>query len=94
MKAEIGDFLVVKGSAAKHHDHRALITEVRSADGSPPYVVRWLDDDRVATVFPGPDAIVVTAQEQREADDRQLFRIERVQHGIARSAGNHDHRRR
>lgn len=51
MKAEIGDFLVVKGSAAKHHDHRALITEVRSADGSPPYVVRWLDDDRVATVF-------------------------------------------
>jgi hypothetical protein len=39
-------------------------------DGSPPYVVRWLATCHVATVFPGPDAIVVTPEEQQAADER------------------------
>jgi hypothetical protein len=47
-----------------------VITEVRSADGSPPYVVRWLANDHIATVYPGPDALVVTAAEQEAADAR------------------------
>jgi len=47
-----------------------VITEVRSPDGSPPYVVRWLHNDQVATVFPGPDALVVPAGEQQAADAR------------------------
>jgi hypothetical protein len=47
---------------------------VRSADGSPPYVVRWLHSDHVATVYPGPDAVVVTAAEQEAADARARSR--------------------
>jgi Domain of unknown function (DUF1918) len=70
MQANVGDFLVVKGTTVEQHEHRGVITEVRSADGAPPYVVRWLSNDHVATVYPGPDAIVVTAAEQRAADAR------------------------
>jgi hypothetical protein len=51
-------------------DQGGLITEVHSADGSPPYVVRWLATGHVATVFPGPDAIVVTPEQQEAADER------------------------
>jgi hypothetical protein len=68
MKAKVGDFLEVKGTTVEQHDQRGVITEVRGADGSPPYVVRWLSTDHVATVYPGPDAIVVTAAEQEAAD--------------------------
>jgi hypothetical protein len=70
MKAKVGDFLVVKGTTVEQHDHRGVITEVRTPDGSPPYVVRWLANDHVTTVYPGPDAIVVTAAEQEAADAR------------------------
>ncbi|RBQ12196.1 hypothetical protein DP939_44190 [Spongiactinospora rosea] len=35
-----------------------VIVEVRNADGSPPYTVRWLDQGHLALVFPGPDARV------------------------------------
>ena len=70
MKAKVGDLLVVKGTTVERHDQRAVITEVRSDDGSPPYVVRWLADDHIATVYPGPDALVVTAAEQAAADAR------------------------
>ena len=34
---------------------------MRSADGSPPYVVRWLVTGHEATVYPGCDAVVETA---------------------------------
>jgi hypothetical protein len=70
MKAKVGDFLVVKGTTVEQHDQRGVITEVRSADGSPPYVVRWLSTDHVSTVYPGPDAVVVTPAEQEAADER------------------------
>ena len=63
MKAKVGDFLVVMGTTIEMADHRAVITEVRSADGSPPYVVRWLSSDHIATVYPGSDAVVVAASE-------------------------------
>jgi hypothetical protein len=70
MKAKVGDYLVVKGTTVEQHDRRGVITEVRSADGSPPYVVRWLSSDHTATVYPGPDALVVTPAEQEAADAR------------------------
>ncbi len=79
MKAKAGDWLVVKGAAVDRPDHRGLITEVHSSDGSPPYVVRWLDTGHVATVFPGPDAVVVTAKEQKAADERAQHRFGAVQ---------------
>ena len=83
MKAEVGDWLVTKGLTIDQHEPRGLITEVHSDDGSPPYVVHWLDSGHIATVFPGPDAIVVTAAEQRAADERAKQRFAAVQAGIA-----------
>jgi Domain of unknown function (DUF1918) len=70
MKANVGDWLVIKGTTTERSDQRGLITEVHSADGSPPYVVRWLATGHLATVVPGPDAIVVTPEQQEAADER------------------------
>lgn len=83
MKAKVGDWLVIKGTTIDRPDQRGLITEVHSSDGSPPYVVRWLETDHEATVFPGPDAVVVTAKEQEEADERAQHRFGAVQSAIA-----------
>ncbi len=85
MKANVGDWLVIKGSVVDRPDQRGLITEVHSSDGSPPYVVRWLDTDHIATVFPGPDAIVVTAEEQKAADERARHRFGVIQSTIQRN---------
>ena len=74
MKAEVGDYLVIKGTTVAQPDQRGLITEVRSTDGSPPYVVQWLATSHVATVFPGPDALVVTSAELEDADERARAR--------------------
>ena len=82
MKAKVGDWLVMKGTTTERHDQRGLITEVHSEDGSPPYVVRWLATDHKATVYPGSDAIVVTAEEQEEADERARARLAAVQSTI------------
>jgi hypothetical protein len=64
MKAKVGDFLVVKGTTVEQHDQRGVITEVRSADGSPPYVVRWLATRPRRYRVSGPDALIVTPAEQ------------------------------
>ena len=61
MKAHVGDYLVVKGTTTERHEQHAEIIEVRSQDGSPPYVVRWLVNGHETTVDPGCDAVVVTA---------------------------------
>lgn len=82
MKANVGDWLVMKGTTTELSDKRGLITEVRSADGSPPYVVRWLDSEHEATVYPGSDAVVVTAAEQEVAGERVQSRVESVQNAI------------
>ena len=82
MKANVGNWLVIKSGTIGHRDLRGLITEVMSQDGEPPYRVRWLDTDEEATVFPGPDAIVVTAAEQKAADERARSRIAAMQAAI------------
>lgn len=64
MKTKPGDWLVVKGPVVDHGGRRGLIVSVRHEDGTPPYVVRWQDNDREALVFPGPDAHVVTAEDE------------------------------
>jgi hypothetical protein len=83
MKAKVGDWLVIKGGTIGRRDLRGLITEVQSSEGEPPYQVRWLDTDERATVFPGPDAIVVTAAEQKAADKRARSRFAAMQAAIA-----------
>ncbi len=87
MKATTGDWLVIKGTTIDRPDQRGLITEVHSPDGSPPYVVRWLETGHTATVFPGPDALVVTAEDQKAADQRAQSRIGAVQSAITKTGG-------
>jgi hypothetical protein len=56
MKAKIGDRLVLEGTHVGDRRRRGIIVSVRNEDGSPPYTVKWLDDDHEALVFPGADA--------------------------------------
>ena len=86
MKAQVGDWLVIKGTTLDKADQRGLIEEVHSADGSPPYVVRWIANDHVATVFPGPDALIVTPEEQQAAYERGRSRAASVQASITHKA--------
>ncbi|MEV5572838.1 DUF1918 domain-containing protein [Spirillospora sp. NPDC052269] len=57
MKAMVGDRLHIHRNAVGVTDTEAEIIEVRGDDGAPPYVCRF-PDGHVATVFPGPDAVV------------------------------------
>lgn len=61
MRAHPGDMLIVEGQTVGHHARRATILEVRSPDGSPPYLVRW-DDGHEALTFPGPDAHIAPGE--------------------------------
>jgi hypothetical protein len=61
MRAKAGDWLVVHSRHVDEEVREGLILEVPHADGSPPYVVRWLDDEHRAVVFPGSDARVLPA---------------------------------
>jgi len=56
MKAHRGDRLILEGTRVGDQRRIGIITELRHADGTPPYVVRWLDTGHEALVFPGPDA--------------------------------------
>ncbi|WP_326822184.1 DUF1918 domain-containing protein [Streptosporangium sp. NBC_01639] len=56
MKADIGDRLVVESTHLGEPRRIGVITALHHPDGSPPYEVRWLDQDHEALVFPGPDA--------------------------------------
>ncbi|MGY1735052.1 DUF1918 domain-containing protein [Geodermatophilus sp. SYSU D00684] len=56
MRAQVGDWLVVHGRRLDDGHRRGLVLAVPHADGSPPYLVRWLDDGRTGLVHPGPDA--------------------------------------
>jgi Domain of unknown function (DUF1918) len=51
MKAHVGDQLMTEGSDGPRV---CLIIGLHHADGSPPYVVRWLADRHIALMFPGP----------------------------------------
>jgi hypothetical protein len=60
MKASVGDRLHVHGKIVGAHDKFAEITEVRGADGSPPYLVRF-SDGHESLIYPGPDCVVEQA---------------------------------
>ena len=51
MKARVGDRLITEGSGRQR---ACVIISLHNADGSPPYVVRWLADGHIALMFPGP----------------------------------------
>lgn len=64
MKAEVGDWVVIEGVTLGVPTRRGQVVELRHPDGSPPYLVHWLDTGKRTLVFPGPDGHVVTAEEE------------------------------
>jgi Domain of unknown function (DUF1918) len=59
MYAEVGDQLAVGGE----HERIGLIIRVPHADGTPPYVVKWLATGHIAMVMPGQFARVIRTQQ-------------------------------
>ncbi len=58
MNARVGDRIVLEGVHVGDPRRVGIVTELRHEDGTPPYVVRWLDTGREALIFPGPEARV------------------------------------
>jgi Domain of unknown function (DUF1918) len=62
MRARVGDRLVVGD------DRIGEVVGVPSADGSPPYIIRWLKDGHIAMVLPDRYARIVPAGEPAVSD--------------------------
>jgi hypothetical protein len=60
MKANVGDRLVVEGTRVGQTRRVGEIIALRREDGTPPYVVRWLDGHE-GLFFPGSDSRVEAA---------------------------------
>ncbi|MFG2177724.1 DUF1918 domain-containing protein [Streptomyces abikoensis] len=58
MRAHLGDRLVVESPTTGATKRDGEIVGLRHTDGTPPYDVRWSDNDKVTLVYPGPDAHV------------------------------------
>jgi hypothetical protein len=58
MFARKGDRIVIRGQHVGNPVRDAEVLEVKHADGSPPYLVRWSDTGHEALFFPGTDAYV------------------------------------
>ena len=61
------DWLLVHSRVLDQPVRAGQVVEVTHADGSPPYVVHWLDDERTSVVFPGSDAVITSAPPSRTA---------------------------
>jgi uncharacterized protein DUF1918 len=61
MRAQVGDRLVVG------HDRVGLVIGVPAADGSPPYVVKWLKGGNIALVQPDHYSRIIPAGEPAAA---------------------------
>jgi hypothetical protein len=71
MKAQIGDRVVVEGTNLGDRRRVGVVVRLRHPDGTPPYVVRWLDDDHESLMFPGPTTHV-EHQAHSEDDQRKV----------------------
>jgi hypothetical protein len=68
MHAAIGDTLVIEGTYSGTPRRLGVITGLRHPDGSPPYMVRWLDSEHETLVFPGPDSRIITEGDKDHKD--------------------------
>lgn len=57
MRAAPGDRIVLAASQVGHPTRDGEVIEVRGADGSPPYLVRW-SDGAEGLLFPGPGSVL------------------------------------
>jgi hypothetical protein len=68
MRAQVGDLLIADGAES----HRVCeIIRLNHADGSPPYVVRWLSDGHIALMYPGRYARLVPQAGGKGHHDRR-----------------------
>lgn len=67
MQARAGDIILLRGGTG-HQARRALVVEVQGKSGEPPYLVRWIDDERETLFFPGAGC-TVEAVDGRAHDD-------------------------
>lgn len=58
MIAHVGDRIILEGTHLGDARRVGVVVSVARPDGSPPYQVRWLDDDRTTLIFPGAEAHV------------------------------------
>jgi hypothetical protein len=62
MRARVGDQLVVGA------DRVGEVVGVPSADGSPPYIIKWLKDGHIAMVLPDQYSRIAAAGETASTD--------------------------
>ncbi|ATY11836.1 DUF1918 domain-containing protein [Amycolatopsis sp. AA4] len=67
MRAQPGDWLVVKSGRTEVPDRHGRVVATGTPDGGPPFTVRWFLGGYVSTIFPGPDAVVLTEAQRRAA---------------------------
>lgn len=68
MKAQIGDRVVVEGTNLGDRRRVGIVVRLRHPDGTPPYVVRWLDDEHESLMFPGPTTHVESGDRTGESE--------------------------
>jgi hypothetical protein len=66
MYAHVGDRLLVEGDEAR----MGLIISVPQADGSPPYIVKWLSNGHISMVSPGLFARLIPVGNAQLEPDR------------------------
>jgi hypothetical protein len=60
MQATIGDRLHVHSNVVGAYDKIATIIDIRGAQGSPPYLVRFADGHETL-IYPGADCVIESA---------------------------------
>lgn len=56
MKAHIGDHLIIEGTKLSDRRRVGVVLDIIHPDGTPPYLVRWFNEDHESMVIPGPTA--------------------------------------
>jgi hypothetical protein len=58
MHASVHDRIIVRSQHVGERLREGEIVEVRGPDGTPPYVVRWVETGQEALYFPESDAVI------------------------------------
>lgn len=65
MFAHTGDHIHLLGRHQGDRERDGEVIEVRGEGGQPPYLVRWIDNGQTGLVYPGTDAVIEHAPEDR-----------------------------
>jgi hypothetical protein len=72
VNGRVGDRLILEGTHVGDHKRIGVITELRHDDGTPPYMVHWLDNGHDSLVYPGSDAHIETGAPGRDGSSAIL----------------------